>query len=193
MTRLSRRFPLFFILSALLLLYSQIALNRPIYASPSSSIPGDVDPLLDIGIGPSITSNATLSPATQISRPTNHGGTATVSNPTWAYNWNFADYATIDRNADGYFDLTPFNNTNMPTLNGMKLTAVDFNIKFSADAGVDDTYRILYTVAPSSVETELVAATAGATALANYTWASQPEPNERSMERSGCWKRKVEI
>ena len=105
-----------------------------------------------------------------------------VADPEDAYDVSYDTYASFGYNQTGNFTVYDFSHdfpsgVPFPAQEYSTIVQVDFNMKYSASAAVDDEYKIAYYVYPSQTETVLVDWTSSSVSLGNYTWADQSEPN----------------
>ena len=154
---------LFVSLVAVMLVNSQFGLIHPAYASPSS---------------------------TYTSRPTADAiGVISVTNPENAYDGIPATSASFQYGAKGaaYFELKNF--TKLPP-ETWRITRVDIYIRYSAEAGANDDYRIVYQVASSGVS-ELLTWNRYLRTLKDYSWLNRMEPNDRVWSWTDVYNLKV--
>lgn len=119
------------------------------------------------------------------SSPTTHttsgGLKPNVTTPADAYDSNNSTSATFDTGivSSGTFEVKSFSTVGAPT--SELIAFVDFKMKYTAVAAVDDQYRIVYWVKPSAVPTVLVDWTSSAhsvPAAGCDVWTDQREPND---------------
>ena len=99
-----------------------------------------------------------------------------ATDPEKAYDENDATCASFKYDVDGNFSVLTFDKP----IYEYDIDNVEFNMRYSAEGGGDDRYRIVYTVDPEG-DTDvriLQDWTTAASSLATHTWADQGEPND---------------